>query len=140
MTPISASAATHEPLVSDELIEQRVSDLIGRACRRQLWLLFLTADDVQVPLLMPTDDFPGSPRPEYVQALVHAIIEILETAGATQLIVVWERYAGADLTASDRAWARQVHDECAVRGVRVRAQLLSHKRGVRWIAPDDFLG
>lgn len=139
MTEISASTANQEPLVTDELIEQRVSALIGRASRRQLWLLFLDADDKQLPLVMPTDDFPGSARPEYAQALVRGVSQIMESAGAAQVIFVWERYAGADLTAIDRAWARQLHDECALRGVRVRAQLLSHKRGVRWIAPDDYL-
>ncbi len=138
MTPISASAAKEQPLTTDDLIEERVSALIGRACRRQLWLLFLDAEDVQLPILMPTDDFPVSPLPEYARALARGVSEILEATDAAQVILVWERYAGAELTAGDRAWARQLHDECTESGVRVRAQLLSHKRGVRWIAPEDY--
>ena len=135
---INYSTARDHPLVTDELIEQRVSDLVGRACRRQLWLLFLDEDDVQLPILMPTDDFPVSPLPEYVRALSRGVSEIVEATDAAQVILVWERYAGAELTAVDRAWARQLHDECVDDGVRVRAQLLSHKRGVRWIAPEDY--
>jgi hypothetical protein len=139
MTGIDASGTDLHPLTSDELIEQRVSDLIGRACRRQLWLLFLDDHDVQVPLLMPTDDYPARPEQSHVAELANGIREIMGAANATQLILVWERYAGMDLTAVDRAWAQQLHDECTRIGVRVRAQLLSHKRGVRWIAPDDYL-
>jgi hypothetical protein len=139
MTRIDASETHLVPLTSDELIEQRVSDLIGRACRRQLWLLFLDDRDVQVPLLMPTDDYPARPERSHVAELANGIREIMNAANASQLILVWERYAGGDLTAADRAWAQQLQNECTRIGVRVRAQLLSHKRGVRWIAPDDYL-
>ena len=136
---INYSTAREHPLVTDELIEQRVSDLVGRACRRQLWLLFLDENDVQLPLLMPTDDFATRPDPAYVEALVRGIKAVMETAGAVQLIVVWERYSGPELTPLDKAWARDVGAGCAREGVLVRAQLLSYKRGVRWIAPDDYL-
>ncbi|MCP2030973.1 hypothetical protein L1277_001064 [Okibacterium sp. HSC-33S16] len=139
MTSIPASETHLYPLVTDDLIEQRVTDLIGRACRRQLWLLFLDENDVQLPLLMPTDDYPARPEPKKTAELADGIARVMAAAHATQLILVWERYAGADLTALDRAWAQQVHLECTRVGVRVRAQLLSHKRGVRWLSPDDFL-
>ncbi|PWC06043.1 hypothetical protein [Mycetocola zhujimingii] len=140
MTEISASTANQQPLDTDELIEQRVSALIGRASRRQLWLLFLDDDDIQLPMLVPIDDFPVQPRPADVHALATGVAAIMESAGAVRVILVWERYAGADLSQLDRAWARQLSAECAAAGVPVRAQLLSHKRGVRWIAPDDYLG
>jgi hypothetical protein len=139
MSRINASETHLYPLVTDELIEERVRDLVGRACRRQLWLLFLDANHVQVPLLMPTDDFPSRPDQHSVAELANGIRAIADAASAAQVILVWERYAGADLTALDRAWAQQLHRECSAIGVRIRAQLLSHKRGVRWLAPDDYL-
>ncbi|RLQ84088.1 hypothetical protein D9V28_07555 [Mycetocola zhadangensis] len=139
MTGISASTANTQPLVTDELIEQRVSDLIGRASRRQLWLLFLDSDNVQLPLLIPTDDYPGRPTPDHANELANGIRHIAGAARAAQVILVWERYAGSDLTPLDRAWAQQLHNACSGIGVPIRAQLLSHKRGVRWLAPDDYL-
>lgn len=136
---LNYSTAREHPLVTDELIEQRVADLVGRACRRQLWLLFLDEDDVQLPLVMPTDDFPNRPDPAYIAALGAAAKGVMETAGAAQLILVWERYSTSDLTPLDKAWARELGAGCSREGVVVRAQLLSYKRGVRWLAPDDYL-
>lgn len=139
MTRIPASETHLHPLVTDELIEERVRDLVGRACRRQLWLLFLNDENVQLPLLMPTDDYPSRPAAENAAELANGIRSIMEGIGATQLVLVWERYAGPELSPLDRAWARELHRQCSELGVRVRAQLLSHKRGVRWLAPDDYL-
>jgi hypothetical protein len=139
MTETSATTANSQPLDSDNLIEQRVSDLIGRASRRQLWLLFLDRNNVQLPLLIPTDDYPARPGPQHAAELAAGIRQVMESAGATQTILVWERYAGADLGPLDKAWAQQLHTECSRSGVRIRAQLLSYKRGVRWLTPDEYL-
>ena len=53
-------------------------------------------------------------------------------------IVVIERFASSDLTAADTAWATAIHDEFDAQGVPVRGILLSHRRGIRWIAQDDY--
>ncbi|RLP70228.1 hypothetical protein D9V29_10550 [Mycetocola manganoxydans] len=139
MTNISAETAANVPLTSNDLIEQRVSDLIGRACRRQLWLLFLDHENIQLPLIMPMADYPESPGGGNARQLAAAIREIVDAAGAAQVIVVWERYASESLTEVDAAWARHLHHACTTEGISVRAQLLSHKRGVRWLAADDYL-
>ncbi|MCU1559531.1 MAG: hypothetical protein JWP90_484 [Mycetocola sp.] len=139
MTDISAETARNVPLVTDELIEQRVQALVGRACTRQVWMLFLYADHVQVPLVMPIADYPESPGGGNAESFAASLKEIADVARATQVIFVWERYASDSLTPHDCAWARHLQRACTGEGLPVRAQLLSHKRGVRWIAAEDYL-
>ncbi len=139
MTEISAETAENEPLVSDELIEQRVRAIVGRACRRQVWMLFLDDNQVQVPLILPMADYPSSPGDGNAAVFATRVREIIEVAGAAQVIFVWERYSGDRLTPSDTAWAKHLHVACLAEGVVVRAQLLSHRRGIRWMAPEDYL-
>jgi hypothetical protein len=139
MTDISPEQARKQPLVTDELIEQRVQALVGRACTRQVWMLFLDKKDVQLPLVLPLADYPETPAEGNAPAFAATVREIVEVAEAAQVIFVWERYGSDRLTPTDCAWAEQLHRACAAEGVTVRAQLLSHKRGVRWIAAEDYL-
>ena len=48
-----------QPLTSDDLIEARVSALVGRACRRQIWFLFVDSENMQLPLMIPVADPPA---------------------------------------------------------------------------------
>lgn len=128
---------TLQPLTSDVLIEERVRSLIGRASRHQLWFLFLDDNLRQLPLLIPLDDLPPSPD-ETVGDLARAMGQAMEVSGASSIVVVIERYAGSGLTASDVAWAKAIHDSFEHDGLAVRGILLSHNRGVRWIAQDDY--
>jgi hypothetical protein len=139
MTDISAETARNVPLVSDELIEQRVIALVGRASSRQVWMLFLDEKDFQLPLLLPMANYPESPGGGNAENFARSVREIVEVAEAAQVIFVWERYASDSLTAADCAWAQHLQRACVAEGVRVRAQLLSHKRGIRWLAADDYL-
>jgi hypothetical protein len=126
------------PLTTDALVEQRVTSLLGRAIRRQLWLLFLDEQDVQLPLLVPLDGLPMLPpdRPDLtLQAMLR---HFRESAGAHSFVFVLERYADATLTPADAAWARALHGACDDAGVPLRGILVSHKRGVRWVAQDDY--
>jgi hypothetical protein len=132
---ISHEEALLEPLTTDSLIEKRVADLIGRANSRQLWVLFLDENDVQSPVLIPIEGLPTAPTGAGPgEALQLASQEL----GAASVILVWERFADAELTAADRSWIGSVTESCQTAGVRVRAVLLSHRSGVRWIAPDDW--
>lgn len=127
-----------QPLISPVLIEERVRSLIGRACRHQLWFIFLDENDMQLPLLIPIDDMPSGPD-ETVRDLSRAMGQTMEAADARSLVVVIERYASSGLTASDTAWARAIHESLEQEGIDLRGILLSHNRGVRWIAQDDYL-
>jgi hypothetical protein len=126
-----------QPLVTDALIEERVAALVGRACQRQLWFLFLDEDQVQLPLLVPIDDPPTQPE-ENIGNLVRLVEEAMEATDAHSVVVVIERYAEAVLTANDRAWAGSIHNAFDAQAIPLRGILLSHRRGVRWVAQDDY--
>jgi|SRR5690606_38623025 len=135
-TPSYQDAKT-QPLVSQVLIEERVRALIGRASRRQLWFLFLDEHQVQLPLLIPLDDYPSSPVGT-VHDLARAMGQTMDAAGADSVVVVIERYASSALAPADVAWAKAIHDAFDLEGLRLRGLLLSHNRGVRWVAQDDY--
>lgn len=124
------------PLITDHDIEQRVADLIGRANSRQLWLLFLDEFEMQLPLLIPIEGLPPEPADDQAARVVDRVGEVMAEIGASAVITVLERYGPATLTAQDGAWARSLRRGCDERGVRLRAQLLSHRTGVRWIDED----
>lgn len=128
--------AALQPLDTDALVQGRVAELIGRACRRQLWFLFLDERGIQLPVIMPVADPPSTPPDNDRLRLM--IGQLVESTDAAALIVVLERFGPEKLTESDRAWAAALHDSCAEAGVALRALLLSHREGVRWIAQDDY--
>lgn len=136
---ISAEEAASTPLVSDEQIEARVSDLVGRALRRQWWMFFLDENDVQLPVVVPVEGAPLVPDEAATEHSAQGMAAIMEEIGAVQVILVWERPTGATVTMPDRTWARSLGEAARERGIRVRAQLISHCDGVRWLAPDDYV-
>lgn len=125
------------PLITDIDIQQRVSQLVGVAVRRQLWILFLDDDNVQLPLMVAIDDHPIRPD-STVADLAERVERTLLDEGAASVIVVIERFASDDLAPADVAWATAIHDEFDAQGVRLRGILMSHRHGVRWIAQDDY--
>jgi hypothetical protein len=132
---LSYDSAATQPLTTDALIHERATALVGRAVRRQLWLLFLDEHDLQLPVIMPIDDLPVSP-PDGAKLPIAAIAQ---EVGARSVVVVLERYGDDTLTENDKEWARHLRESCAATSVRLRAILLSHRRGVRWVAVDDLL-
>jgi hypothetical protein len=126
------------PLTSDALIEARVRALIGRANLRQLLLLFLDADDYQLPLVIPIDRLPRDPKNKHTSAVIHNVVQLMDEIGAVGLVIVVERDGPARLSSIDYQWAHQLAKACRTAGVGPRAILLSHRHGIRWIAPDDY--
>jgi hypothetical protein len=136
MKPPTYEDSTLVPLSTDALIQQRAAALIGKAIRRQLWVMFLDENDMQLPVLMPMDGMPT--EPEEGNRLSMALRELVDGVGAHSVILVLERYGGQELTASDVAWARALHEAAASAEIRLRAILLSHRSGVRGVAQDDY--
>ena len=136
MEPHYDDTLTH-PLTSDVLIEERVVALVGRACRRQIWFLFVDRENVQLPLLIPVSDPPPLPDAT-VPSLVWKIGQSVRGLDAQSVIVVLERYADATFTAADKAWARELSEALDTVALPVRAVLVSHRLGVRWLAQDDY--
>jgi sugar phosphate isomerase/epimerase len=136
--PIPYEETQALPLLTDQDIERRVADLIGRANSRQLWLLFLDEVGVQLPLLIPIEGLPTTPTDEQTDEVVAGIRELMGEIGASAVVTVLERYGPATLTEQDAAWVRSLGRACAEHGVTLRAQLLSHRAGVRWL--DQLAG
>ncbi|WP_166983119.1 hypothetical protein [Paramicrobacterium fandaimingii] len=137
---ISAEEAARRPLVSDEQIEDRVADLIGRAIKRKWWILFLDENGVQLPMIVPVDGAPLVPDEAATEHSIEGLRVIMDEIGAAEVILVWERPTGSTVTLPDRVWASSMARAARDRGIRVRAQLISHRTGVRWFAPDDYEG
>jgi hypothetical protein len=138
MEPITAAEAAHQPLMSDSDVEKRVESLIGRACRRQLWMLFTDDSNIQTRDMIAIDDYPTSPGGGNAELLATRISDWMSRTDAAQVIFVWERRVGERSTPADRAWAKALAVACRECAVSVRAQLISHRTGVRWFAPDEF--
>ena len=125
------------PLTTDADILRRVHDLIGRANLAQLWLLFLDHEDVQLPLLIPINGLPLYPD-DGAAGIFANVADMMPGVGADSLVIVWERRGAPKMTDRDAAWLRYLAAACASAGVRLRAVLLSHSEGVRWVPPDDY--
>ena len=137
MDPIDRALADLEPLDTDDVIERRVGSLIGRAVSRQIWLLFVDDNNTQLPLVMPISDIPVAPEASDLDNWTELVRGTADAVHARGVVVVIERYDADRLTDADRAWARLSRDGCRDAGVALRAVLLSHRRGVRLLAPDD---
>jgi len=138
MTTITAAEAALNPLTDDESVLTRVSALIGPARNRCLWFLFVDPDGTQLPVVLPIDDYPPEPGIE-APIMAEAVGEPMSAHDAAAVIVVWERVEGADASAGDRAWASALATAFAHADLAVRGQLICHRAGVRWFAPDDYL-
>ena len=125
------------PLTSDHDIERRVADLIGRANSRQLWLLFLDEFEIQLPILIPIEGLPSEPTDDESGRVVERVREVMAEIGASSVVFVSERYGPATLSAHDEAWVRSLRKGCVERAVTLRAQLLSHRTGVRFLDADE---
>lgn len=126
------------PLTTDVRVEERVQALIGRAARRQIWYLFLDESGTQLPLLMPIRDYPSQPSPDDPSRFAAVLAHVADASAAQDVIVVLERYGGSELTPSDLAWANTLHEATELSPLALRAILLSHAHGVRWVAQDDY--
>jgi len=143
VTRLDANDTTQLPISTDQDIEQRVASLLQRAIRRQWWTLYLDVDDLQRPVLMPMPGYPAHPHEPCgdegtaAEVLANRLASIVAEIEAAKVIFVWERPGDDELTSSDRAWAWALGSACRDAGVAVRAQLILHDTGVRWISVEE---
>jgi hypothetical protein len=134
---ITPDQAALLPLTTDDALCERVEDLIGVALRREVWLLFLDADDIQLPIVVPVENLPE--WPDDLTGFVSAVADCAGLEGASSVVAVWERPGDSRPSDADRAWARDFALAFARTDYALRGQLLSHDHGVRWFAADDYL-
>ncbi len=135
------------PLRDDAALEHWLFDLLIGATHPQLWLFFLDDDDRPTGPVMPCDELPDHPDGvtatedlgalPVVELFAHRFANLMREFDFAQIVVVWERCGGDQITDLDRAWAR-LGDHLVRQGVRVRARFLLHEAGMRIFTPDDL--
>jgi len=134
----NAATTAQHPVLTDSDVCGLAAELVGQAIRRQLWLLFLDREDRPVPLLIPIDDVPEQPSDEGLAALVGLACGAAREAEAVQLIVVWERPGGVELSVEERELCARLESAYPVEpeegddspALRLRAQVLACSDGV----------
>jgi len=105
-----------------------------------LWLSFVAADGRPTPVLSQIDDLPELPDDHFLGNLMLIAEGVIghEVPGGS-LAVLLSRPGRADLTDSDRAWARGLTTAALEAGVRMRPVHLANDEEVRIVAPDDLI-
>jgi len=144
--PAVPDAAPHDPharLCSTDDLLARVRLLVPVAVRRQLWTLFLDADDVQLPMVVPLDGVPEVPDGPAVERWGDALDEVAAEFGVASLVFVLERpgpVGPGGPTASDRDWLSALTGLAAPRRYEVRAVLTCGTDGVELLTGSGPAG
>ena len=131
------------PLRTDEDVLRRIDLLVDLDARqlRSIWLLFLSASGVQLPVVVPIDGVPERPDLTTARSLCWVIAEALrENVPGGHAIVVLTRPGADPENDADRDWSTTLHRAAADRGASLRMVCLATPSGVcrlRAAAPGD---
>jgi hypothetical protein len=130
------------PLETDRDVLHRVSCLLDQDSRdrRSLWLLFLSGEGVQLPILVPVDDVPDRPDPQLVGNLCSVIADVLDDAvPGGSAVVTLTRPGGEAVGDSDRYWFHALYGAAREHGASLRMLCLATRAGVRQLTLDDAI-
>ena len=130
--PVPASEIA-VPLRSDEDVLRRIDLLIDQDARQQrsIWLLFLAASGVQLPIVVPIDSVPEQPDLTSARSLCWVIAEALRNnVPGGHAIVVLTRPGSAAPNQTDWDWAATLHRAAGDRGASLRLVCLATPPGV----------
>ena len=129
MTPYLQHEDT-TPVTTTGEARERVRELVGRANRRQLWLMLLDVNGRQLPLLIPVAGIPLRPEPGSVAPIAARLNDILsDEAPGGSAILTLERPGSAALTAPDQAWARELETSFGT-VMRITGMFVAHDVGI----------
>ena len=126
------------PLSTDADVLNRVDQIISYDARRgrSMWLLFLDADGVQLPVIVPIDDFPAEPEPDGALSICHLIAHVLtDAAPGGSAVITLVRDEGRAVTGSDQHWLLALHEAAAHTGARLRMICLASRDRIRQLEP-----
>src|SRR5215472_171134 len=121
------------PLRTDEDVLRRVDLLVDLDARQQrsIWLLFLSASGVQLPVVVPIDGVPEYPDLTTARSLCWVIAEALRhNVPGGHAIVVLTRPGGGAADDADLNWAATLHRAAGERGASLRMVCLATPSGV----------
>lgn len=139
MTNLDETAAT-APIRTDDEVEARFAELVGRAIVRRIWFGLIGPECVQLPVLLPISDLPESFDDEEMVRFGEGLAGIASGCGAQTVVIVAERPGPVALDAEDKRLLRGVRAGCLANNTDVRAVLLSHDHGVRLVSVDELVG
>jgi hypothetical protein len=128
------------PLDTDRDVLRRVDRLLDQDSRRQrsVWLMFLSGDRVQLPVVVPIDDVPERPDPLLVGNLCSVIADVLaDAAPGGSAVVTLTRPGAESVDDTDRYWFRALYGAAPERGASIRMLCLATQAGVRQLTLDD---
>ncbi len=121
------------PLRTDDDVLRRVDLLVDHGARelRSVWLLFIAATGVQLPVVVPIDNVPERPDLTSARTLCWLIAEALRNnVPGGHAIVVLTRPGAGRAGAADRDWATTLHRAAGDRGASLRMVCLATPSGV----------
>lgn len=121
------------PLRTDEDVLRRIDLLVDQDARqeRSIWLLFLSASGVQLPVVVPIDGVPEYPDLTTARSLCWVIAEALRSnVPGGHAIVVLTRPGGGSADNADLDWAATLHRAAGDRGASLRMVCLATPSGV----------
>jgi hypothetical protein len=137
MITITGGTPDHDhlaPLSTDAAVLDRVDQIIGMDARRDrsLWLFFLSADAVQLPVVVPIDDVPARPGPDAAGSICDMVAHVLhDAAPGGSVVITLVRGTGLSATDADQQWLMALRAAAARTGVRVRMLCLATRDGAR---------
>jgi hypothetical protein len=129
-----------DPLLTDQDVLGRVDRLLDPDSWRQrsVWLMFLSGDGTQLPVMVPIDDVPERPDPQLVGNLCHVIADVLaDAAPEGSAVVALTRPGSETVNDADRYWFQTLYGAAREQGASIRMVCLATQSGVRQLTPDD---
>lgn len=123
-----------DPINTDAEVLVRVDQLIETDARRDrsLWLLFLTADGLQLPVVVPIDDIPLSPDPDSADNICHVIAHVLsDAAPGGSAVITLVRESGLGVTDPDEEWLMALKTAAEKADLHLRMLCLATREGTR---------
>jgi hypothetical protein len=121
------------PLRTDEDVLRRIDLLVDQDARqeRSIWLMFLSATGVQLPVVVPINGVPEYPDLTTARSLCWVIAEALrDNVPGGHAVVVLTRPGGGRADDADRNWAATLHRAAGDRGAALRMVCLATPSGV----------
>ncbi len=128
------------PLGTDAGVLDRVDQVIRLDARHDsvLYLLFLAADAVQLPVVVSIDDMPASPDRDSAARICDLIGDVLhDAAPGGSAVIALVRQNGLSMTDPDQQWLMALTAAAELTGVHLRMFCLASRDGVRRLDSPD---